>query len=186
MPCRWELKFNLFYSDLIFSFSWVRQGSFPPCWWRLCWCQVQPGANWAGLGTSECGKTRWNLEPIRTNAVWEGRGPPGLWESDISYPYSWFYLNQAKPHSQISELRPLCKWQNQQTGNDWFQWLHWWRTPQCDSSADLPSASVENCSPLLKTVSNRFGPLFFILISSQAGNNSFLHLHSYCESIYRW
>lgn len=140
-------------------------------------------------GTSECGKTQGKLHPIRTNGVWGRQWATREWlpptrGTDISYAYRWFYINQAKPRSQIRELRPLCKWQRQQTGNDWFQWLHWWRTS--DFSADLPSASVDNCSPLLKTVSNSFGPLFFILISSQTGNNSFLHLHSYSESIYRW
>lgn len=138
------------------------------------------------VGKSECGRLRENSTPSRLTQFEEGSGPQGVWESDISYANRWFYLNQAKPHSQISGLKPLCKWQNQQTGNDWFQWLHWWRTSQSDFSADLPSASVDNCSPLLKTVSNSFGPLFFILISCQSGNNSFLHLHSYSESVCRW
>lgn len=136
------------------------------------------------VGTSECGKTQGKLNPIRAKAVW---GRQWTTRNVREWHQLCIQLILFKPgKTSLSNKWALCKWRNQQTGNDWFQWLHWWRTPQSDFSADLPSAAVDNCSPLLKTVSNSFGPLFFILISSQTGNNSFLHLHSYSESIYRW
>lgn len=145
------------------------------------------GPDWSGLVVkSEYRKIKQKLETTRTTAGGRQRAVGSVGERhQISTQPILFKPGKTSFSNKLAKTS-LQNWQNWQTGNNWFQWLYRPRAPPFDFSRDLPSASADNCSPLLKTASNSFGPLFFVLISSQTGNNSFLHLHSYSKSIYRW
>lgn len=67
------------------------------------------GPDWSVLGVkSEQRKIKKKLEITRTNAAGMQWAVRNVGERDW-YPPSWFCLNLAKPHSQISKLRLLCK-----------------------------------------------------------------------------